>query len=356
MKIASVEIRVEQIPLARPYTITFRTISAVENVIVILRDDAGHVGLGAASPEPHVTGETNEHCRAALSPGSLDFLIGADVSTLPTLIAALERQMPATPAARAAVDIALHDLQARQLGVPLCDLWGRAHQALATSITIGIKSAEETLVEADEYAARGFRILKVKIGRSFDEDLDRLVRLRAHVGGRMLIRADANQGYTTAQTRRFFEATSALDIEFVEQPVKAAAIDELRALPEAQRALVAADESLLVPSDALRLATAPLPAGIFNIKLMKCGGLRPARAIATIAEAAGIHLMWGCMDESRISIAAALHAAFSSPATRYLDLDGSFDLARDVADAGFVVADGVMRTSGGPGTGVRLLA
>ena len=85
---------------------------------------------------------------------------------------------------------------------------------------------------------------------------------------------------------------------------------------------------------------------------MKCGGIWPALRIAAIAETAGIALMWGCMDESRISIAAALHAAFSSPATRYLDLDGSLDLARDVVSGGFTLEDGMMRTTDKPGLGV----
>jgi L-alanine-DL-glutamate epimerase-like enolase superfamily enzyme len=80
--------------------------------------------------------------------------------------------------------------------------------------------------------------------------------------------------------------------------------------------------------------------------------VRPALRIAAIAEAAGVDLMWGCMDESVISIAAALHAAFASPATRYLDLDGSLDLARDVVDGGFVLEGGVMRTTDAPGLGV----
>ena len=88
---------------------------------------------------------------------------------------------------------------------------------------------------------------------------------------------------------------------------------------------------------------------------MKCGGIAPARRIAAIAQAAGIHLMWGCMDESRISIAAALHAALSCPATRYLDLDGSLDLARDVAREGFDLQDGILRTTGNPGLGIRIL-
>jgi L-alanine-DL-glutamate epimerase-like enolase superfamily enzyme len=353
MKIAAAETRVELIPLARPYTIAFRTIAEVENVIVILRDTAGNVGLGAASPEPHVTGETRARCREALGPGALDFLVGAEVSALPALLVELERRLPDAPAARAAVDIALHDLLATGLGVSLGDLFGRFHQALPTSITIGIKPTAEALAEADEYLGRGFRVLKVKTGKSLEEDLERLARLRAHLGPGVVIRADANQGYTLEEARRFFAETATLDIEFVEQPVKAAKIDELRILPEAQRRRVAADESLLGPADALRLATSPQPAGIFNIKLMKCGGLRPSRAIAAVAEAAGIHLMWGCMDESCISIAAALHAALASPATRYLDLDGSFDLARDPAQGGFVVEGGVMRPTGGPGLGVR---
>ena len=88
---------------------------------------------------------------------------------------------------------------------------------------------------------------------------------------------------------------------------------------------------------------------------MKCGGVRPALRIAAIAEAAGVELMGGCMDESVVSIAAALHAAFASPATRYLDLDGSLDLARDVATGGFVLEDGRMRTTGAVGLGVTEL-
>ena len=88
---------------------------------------------------------------------------------------------------------------------------------------------------------------------------------------------------------------------------------------------------------------------------MKCGGVAPVLRIAAVADLAGIGLMWGCMDESAISIAAALHAALACPATRYLDLDGSLDLARDVAAGGFVIEGGVMRTVDRPGLGLRAL-
>ena len=86
---------------------------------------------------------------------------------------------------------------------------------------------------------------------------------------------------------------------------------------------------------------------------MKCGGVSAAQRIAHLAEGAGVDLMWGCNDESRVSIAAALHVALASPATRYLDLDGSFDLARDLAEGGFELEDGLLRTAPGPGLGVR---
>jgi L-Ala-D/L-Glu epimerase len=352
--IVAADSRVEAIPLARPYTITFRTVTAIQAVIVQLRDEAGRVGLGAASPEPHVTGESDADCQRALATGALDFLIGRDQRTLPALCRQVATRLGPTPAARAAVDMALHDLFAQGLGLPLCEVLGRVHQELPTSVTIGIKPSDEALAEADEYLGRGFRAIKVKIGRDLDEDIERLRRLRDRVGPDIALRADANQGYTLGQTRRLLAETVGLGLEFVEQPIKAADTGQLAALPPEDRARLCADEALLSPADALRLCTPPAPCGIFNIKLMKCGGVTAALRIAELAELAGISLMWGCMDESRIGISAALHAALASPATRYLDLDGSFDLARDVGTGGFELRQGRLRPTGAPGLGIAL--
>jgi L-alanine-DL-glutamate epimerase-like enolase superfamily enzyme len=188
-----------------------------------------------------------------------------------------------------------------------------------------------------------------------EEDIERVTRLRELVGPDVMLRVDPNQGYTPASLARFVSATEDVGIEFLEQPLPAEDVAALRALPAELRARVAADESLLDERDALALVRPTNACGIFNIKLMKCGGIQPARGIARIAELAGVHLMWGCMDESRISIAAALHAALASPATRYLDLDGSFDLERDVVRGGFHLEDGVLRTLDAPGLGVTPL-
>jgi len=355
VKIRDLEVRALDVPLSRPYTIAFKTFTAVEMMAVRLSGERGLVGLGSASPEPAVTGESFTACGAALEPEGLAFLRGADTDRLPEICAQIERRFPNAPAARAALDMAVHDLWAQERGRPLVDLLGRAHDSLPTSITIGIKPAAETLEEAHEYVGRGFRVLKVKTGQSLAEDVHRLRLLRRTFGEAIVIRVDANQGYTLEELRSFAGSARELAIELIEQPIPAKDWQAPRSLAESDRRILAADESMQRPADALRLAQHPAPFGIFNIKLMKCGGIRPALRIAAIAQAAGIDLMWGCMDESRISIAAALHAAFASPATRYLDLDGSLDLARDVAQGGFVIERGRMRTTDAPGLGVTPL-
>lgn len=355
MKITHIDVFSEAMPLTRPYTIAFRTIADVQMTFIEVHTDTGFVGLGCASPEPHVTGETREACAAALTPQRLQWLNGEDVRALPRLCRTLSTSMSSTPAARAALDMALHDLLAQHLGVPVVELLGRAHLALPTSITIGIKGVDETLEEAREYIARGFQVLKVKLGHNPEEDIARLSRLREVLKPAPLIRVDPNQGYDTKAVRDFVRHTASFGIEFLEQPMPADDVDAMRALPEEIRARIAADETLLGESDALHLVAPPRACGIFNIKLMKCGGIWSGMRIASIAEIAGVELMWGCMDESIISISAALHAAFASPATKYLDLDGSLDLARDVVSGGFELRDGVMRTLDRPGLGVTRL-
>ena len=119
MKITSINTRVEDIELTRPYTITFRSIDDVQMNFVEISTDNGLTGIGCASPEAQVTGETREACSAALQRDALSWLLGRDPRTLPALCRELDASMPKAPAARAAVDIALHDLLAQHLGVPL---------------------------------------------------------------------------------------------------------------------------------------------------------------------------------------------------------------------------------------------
>ena len=340
----------------KPYTIAFKTVDEVLNAFVEIVLDNGITGIGAGNPSEYVTGESMGQTLGALQEKNLEFLIGRDIRELHLLAFEVWKKFPTTPAARAAIDIALHDAFAKYLDVPLVRYLGQKIKSLPTSNTIGIKSVTETLKEAEEYGKKGFTILKIKLGKDPDEDIERLVKLREKFGKRFTIRIDANQGYSVEQTKLFYNKTLPLNIELIEQPLPAAAVADLKNLPEELKAKVAADESLLSLSDAMVLVQPPRAVGIFNIKLMKCGGISQALKIADVGLASGIDLFWGCNDESIVSITAALHAAFACSNTKYIDLDGSLDLANDVVKGGFILKDGVMWCSERPGLGVELVS
>ncbi len=351
MRIERAEWRSVHVPLTQAYEIASRVADSVDLLYVRLRTDAGLDGWGAASPAEEVTGESVAACEVALARGG-ERLAGCDPRETATLSNALAAELSGAPAARAALDMACHDLAAKRAGRPLAEHLGRVHGRLPTSVTIGIQPVEETLAAAADYVARGFRCLKIKIGKQLGADIERLVRLREAHGASVALRVDANQGYDAEQTRAFLAATASLELEFVEQPLPASRDAELLALPADLRRRIGLDESLQSPEDARRLAGPPAAVGTFVVKLMKCGGPTPALAIAAAAAAGGVDLMWGCNDESVISTAAALHVAYASHATRYLDLDGSFDLSRDLARGGFRVADGQLELTSSPGLGV----
>lgn len=350
MKIRAIRVHRDELGLTRPYTIAYRTVSYSAVVWAEIEADNGMIGIGAANPSPKVVGETLDDTERVLNEIK-DRFIGRSIYQIRSLC---EDVMLTThfPGARAVLDIGFHDLLGKVVDSPVVDLFGRRHKEMLTSITIGIKGVEETLEEAKEYAAGGFRSLKVKLGHSLEEDIARLARLREHFGNRILIRVDANQGYSREDLVHFFKATDTFDLELIEQPLKYDDLEGMQAVPEDKKALIAADEALKSPAHAIELQR-PIPAArIFNIKLMKAGGIYPAMQIADIARQGGIHLMWGCNDESIVSITAALHAAFACPNTRYLDLDGSLDMATDIVKGGFILKEGMMSIGGESGLGL----
>ncbi len=352
MKITHVRIRQENLELTRPYTIAYKSVDSVSNCIVELETNTGHIGWGAANPSKAVVGVDVDDTLAALSEEATRWLMEADPRDLHQLCRRVQQQFAKQPGAAVALDVALHDLFAQYLEVPLARYLGQCHVSMLTSITIGIKSVDDTLVEGQEYVDRGFTVLKVKLGHSLEEDVARLVRLREALGNEVVIRVDANQGYSFQQLEDFYHQTRSLNLELIEQPLPVAQTDDYQRLPAEIKRLIALDESLVSPADAGRMVAPPGAGGIFNIKLMKCGGITPALEIATIAKQAGVDLMWGCNDESIISIAAALHLALATPHTKYLDLDGSLDLARDVVTGGFVLQNGRLSVTDAPGLGV----
>ncbi|MEN9569810.1 MAG: hypothetical protein RL172_1041 [Bacteroidota bacterium] len=353
MKIQAVKAWIEHLPLSKPYTIAYKTISDAEIVFFEVVLQNGITGLGSSSPSPDVVGETPRQTLSNLQQDWVQQLAGKDIRHYNQLIDEAVQQFPQLPGTIAAIDLALHDAFARYLGIPVVELYGKKWEALPTSITIGIKSAPEMLEEAKANYAAGFRIIKIKTGTNVEEDIERVSKLTELFAGKMKIRVDANTGYNLQQLQHFIQQTAHLSLELIEQPLPVGAETALQQLDATQRKLLAADESLLDAAAALRLAHPPAPFGIFNIKLMKCGGIKGAREIGLIAAYAGIDLFWGCNDESMASITAALHAAYSCANTKYIDLDGSFDLSRDWVEGGFILKDGMMYCSNEPGLGFK---
>ena len=352
-KIKNIEVWSADLGNTKPYTIAFKTVDEVRNAFVEITLDNGITGIGSGNPSEYVVGENITQCLEALQEKNLSFLIGKDIREFNQLTYEVWQKFPKNPSARAALDIALYDGFTKYLDVPLVKFLGQKIKTLPTSNTIGIKNVTETLQEAADYIARGFKVLKIQLGKDLMEDLERLVKLREKFGNKVVIRIDANQGYTFQQTIDFYDQTKALNIELIEQPLPASAVAEMKRLPDEIKLKIAADESLISSSDALALITPPFASGIFNIKLMKCGGISQGLKIADIALLAQLDLFWGCNDESIISITAALHTAFSCPHTKYIDLDGSLDLGNDVVREGFILKDGQMYCSNKPGLGVE---
>lgn len=339
--------------LTRPYMITYILHDKIENFFIHIDCGDGIDGWGAGSPSAHVTGELFDSDFDARNDELNDWLVGRDIRNFRQIIAESRIKYLKRPALLAAIDIALHDAFCKYLGVSVVSYLGQKIAGLPTSITIGIKGVQETLEEGREYLEAGFKIIKLKIGHSVGEDIERFVKLRELVKNSMLIRVDANQGYDVEGFTDFYNQTKSYDVEFFEQPFKPIYDEWMLDLSEEIREMCAADESLHSSKEAVILAGGARKFGIFNIKLMKCGGIQESQIIAHCAKMRNISLMWGCMDESKISIAAALHSALSCANTKYIDLDGSFDLARDIVNGGFVLKDGVMYpVLDNPGLGV----
>lgn len=353
MNIARIQARLEKLPLKVPYTIAYKTITDTEIVFLEITLSNGITGIGSANPFEEVVGETPAQTLHNLQQDFLQQFVGRDIRHFRSMIAEASMQFAHQPGTIAAIDLALHDAFGKYIGIPIVDFYGRKHRQLPTSVTIGIQPVAETLHMAKDLLQQGFTVLKVKNGLSVAEDTERILKLREQCGDDVTIRVDANQGYTSDELRQFLADTAAAQVELIEQPLPVGQDEQLNALPIVQRSQLCADESLTDVQAAWRLSHPPALYGIYNIKLMKCGGILPALDIANIAATSGIRLFWGCNDESMASIAGALHVAYSCPHTRYLDLDGCFDLSRDFVQGGFTLHNGQMLLSDKPGLGIE---
>ena len=323
--------------LKHAFTIATSSRTTTPAMLVEL-EHGGVVGYGEASMPPYL-GETQASAAAFLA--RVDTGWFRDPFQLEEILPAIDAIAPGNGAAKAAVDIALHDWIGKRLGVPLYRLWGlNPARTPVTSFTIGIDAPDVVRQKTREAAA--YRIIKVKLGRDTDRMMIETIRQVTDKP----ITVDANQGWKErGEALRMIEWLATQGVEFVEQPMPKEQVDDTAWLRERSPLPLIADESVQ------RLADVRRAQGVFhgiNIKLMKCTGLREARAMITLARALDLKVMLGCMTETSCAISAA---AQLSPLVDWADLDGAVLISNDVFD-GATIVDGKVTLPDRPGIGV----
>jgi len=352
--IMKVSAGVMSIPLKTPFRTALRVVDAINDVFVRVETDDGIVGLGEAPPTAVITGDTIESITAAVLTLIAPAVTGRRIDDFEPLTEAVRRAAIGNTSAKAAVDMALYDIRAKSLNLPLYRLLGGGGAAeLESDVTISLNETRQMIEDSVSAVRDGFKILKVKVGRSGLSDARRVLEIRREVGAGIEIRVDANQGWTPKESVRIIGTMEdgGCDASLVEQPVDARDIDGLRYVTRRTATPILADEAVFSPRDAVEIIRTGA-ADMINIKLMKTGGIREAIKICDIASIYGIPCMMGCMLESRLAVSAAAHLASSRSIITMLDLDGPMLCVSDPFIGGPLFAGSRITLTDEPGIGI----
>ncbi|MDR0594406.1 MAG: dipeptide epimerase [Bifidobacteriaceae bacterium] len=310
------------VALAEPFVVSLGVIDSADTVFVKIETDAAVTGYGEAAATGFVTGETSQTVLEALKLFQ-PALIGANPFAIDHIHRLMDQILVRNGSAKAAVDMALHDIMAKAAGLPLYQYLGGAVGRVETDMTIGLGRPDEMARQAGELAGRGYRELKVKAGASDAVDREAIALIR-RAAPQARLKVDANQGWTASRALRMAAHYADEGVEAIEQPLPYWDIDGMAYVRSRSPVPIMADESCFTPADASVIVRRQA-ADTINIKLMKCGGIHRALQIDAIAEAAGVTTMLGCMLESRLSIAAGAHLVAARPNFVYADLDSFND-------------------------------
>ena len=354
MKITDLLVKQIALPLKQTFKIALGTDYEYVGVVIRIETDEEIVGIGEASPSARITGETTKTVIDVIENKLKPLLIGKSPLDMEKLLDEINYAILYNSSAKCAIDIALHDIISKYAKLPLYKLLGGFKEEIITSITIGIKGIKDTVLEARELVAQGTKVIKIKIGLNPVLDIEKIKSLREEIGYDVKIRVDANQGYEPSDAIQVLRKIEQYEIEFAEQPVAYWDIQGLKQVREHSGIPIMVDESLHSTYDAINLIRENA-CDIFNIKIMKSGGIREASKIASIAESAGIPCMLGCMVETRIGVGAATHLALALKNIKFADLDGHLFLKEDIVEGGVITEKGVNRVTSKAGIGVNLV-
>ncbi|MDB5642258.1 MAG: hypothetical protein JWN07_1575 [Hyphomicrobiales bacterium] len=321
-----------------------------EGSILRIVDEAGNEGFGYASATPHMGAipATLEAELAYFKP----HVLGRDGDHIEAIGAALDRAMRGAPQAKAAIDCALHELLAKRLGVPLCQLFGgKMRDSLPILRILAIKTPDEMASQARKLVDQGYRYLKIKVHGEVDLDVARVRAIRKMVGDDVHLTIDANQSYTTKNAIIAISRMADYNIDLVEQPVPADDFEGLALVTRTVPVKVEADEAAGSLSEIYQLVTKRAVDAV-SLKIPKLGGLRNTIAAARLCEQAGVAYRMGAAVGSRLLSAHALHLACALPGVNYACELGEFARLLDDPFSGIEIENGELRLTQGAGSGV----
>ncbi len=360
MKITSVETIPINVPLKKGLTTKTAHGEHIDSryVLVRVKTDSGIEGLGEATVAPRWSGETSAGCVAAVNEIFAPLMIGENPFHRSAIMAAVDRSITGNPFAKAAMEMALWDLQGKALGVPVYELLGGAvRTSIPMKMVVGAFPTAKALSLAEQFLDWGANCLKVKVGLDPSGDIDRVAAVRDLAGPDVKICIDANCGWALPQAREVLGRMERYDILFAEQPIGRHLLQDMASLRSSSLVPIMADESVFTLQDAFRVA-ASRAADILSIYPGKHGGIANTVSIARVASSADIVCHMGSNLELGIATAAMLHVSAAIPevdSDRYPgDLLGPLYHEADMITEPLNLGPTAATVPSGPGLGVSL--
>jgi o-succinylbenzoate synthase len=344
-------------PLHTPFVTALRTATHAESLLVSITDDS-FTGWGEAPQVWKVTGESLAGAQACVEGPIATALNGLGPDDLTEALRRVQGAAQANFGAKAAVDVALHDLAARRLGLSLHGFLGSTVASVRTDVTLSAGDPESLVAAGLARIADGFDVLKVKVGTGDGTaDFERVRRIREAVGPDPRLRLDANQGWNRRDAVTAIRAMedAGCDIELVEQPVAAPDLEGMAWISDRVSTPILADESVYGVRDLVAVIRHGA-ADLVNVKLAKCGGLGPARTLLELAREHGLGSIVGTMMESHVGVGAAAALVAAYPTTAVNDLDAAWWLKESPVAGGIRYEGSLIHLPTTPGLGVTGLA
>jgi len=318
MKIIQTDIFKFSIPM-HPFTIATGTMDYAQNIFIRVHTEAGYYGVGECSAFPMIVGETQSTCFEMAK----DFAAiwrGKDALDINARLSELDLYTAFNATIKSAFDMALYDLAAKNANQPLYIYLGGKKKEIETDLTIGIDTPGNMAKTAIQFKQNGVHIIKIKLGKNAKEDIERVQRIRQAVGDDMLLRIDANQGWSFDAASYALQGMGDYNVQFCEQPMRHWDDDKLPTLRKVSPIPIMADESVFDHHDAQRLIQNNA-CDYVNIKFAKSGGIAEATRIDKICSEKNIRCMMGGMLESRVALTAFAHFVLAHDNVIFHDMD-----------------------------------